>query len=218
MNPALRDALLDACAVLLPVACAGCGAEDRALCDSCRRRLAPEPQRGTLAHGLPVLSALQYSGPVRQMLLAFKEQGRTDLARPLARPLAVLLDALLADPAVPAGVRLGAVPGRRAAFRRRGYDPVSLLLRRAGFRPDRVLVHTRAHPDQKLLDRTARAANLVESMAARRRLSGGEFILVDDILTTGATLTEAVRAIRGAGGEVRCAVTLAYTPKVFWAA
>lgn len=212
MNSTLQRALLDAWAVLSPVSCAGCDADDRALCPACRAALALDLRRGALADGTPVFSALRYSGPVRRTILAFKEQGRTDVARALARPLSQVLG-LAVEHAARAGaeVRLTTVPSTRAAYRRRGYDPVALLVAKAGGHPVRLLRHTRAHQAQKSLGQAERSRNLVGSLAARHPRFGS--IVVDDIMTTGATLTEAVRAIRAAGGQVDAAVTLAFTER-----
>jgi ComF family protein len=216
MNEALQDtldglqnALLDAWSVLSPVSCAGCGADDRALCPACRGALSADLRRHELPDGTPVFSALRYSGPARTVILAFKEQGRTDLARALARPLRQVLHTALAG----RPTRLTTVPSTRAAYRRRGYDPVTLLVRKAGERPVRLLRHIRAHEAQKTLGRSERSRNLVGSLAARHP-QPGTVIIVDDIMTTGATLTEAVRAIRAAGGAVTAAVTLAYTERI----
>ena len=105
------------------------------------------------------------------------------------------------------------MPSTRAAYRRRGYDPVALLVARAGGHPVRLLRHTRVHEAQKSLGQAERSRNLVGSLAARRR-GPGSLVVVDDIMTTGATLTEAVRAIRAAGGRVAAAVTLAFTERI----
>lgn len=201
----LRDALLDAWAVLMPVDCAGCGTPDRALCGDCLAALHPEATPRVTAGGLRVVSALRYEGVVRRVILALKEQERTDVAAALAVPFAA---------ALPLGVAFAAVPTSRAAYRRRGYDPVALLLRRAGSRHERVLVHTRSTSRQKALGAGERAANLRGALVARRSLAGRSFMLVDDILTTGATLDEAARAIRAAGGEVVGGATLAFTPRL----
>jgi hypothetical protein len=68
----IRDAVLDALAVLLPVDCAGCGAPDRALCSGCRRSLEPEVSSRLVAPDLRVWSGLEYEGVPRAVMLAFK--------------------------------------------------------------------------------------------------------------------------------------------------
>ena len=214
----LRGALLDAWSVLMPVSCAGCGAPDRGLCAVCRAELEARPELHSLPDGTPVLSALRYAGTVRSTIVAFKEGGRTDIASALAAPLAAALGAAWQEGGSRASggtLELVTVPTSRAAWRRRGYDPVALLVRKAGLRPARrALVQVRSHEDQKRLDRQARGRNLVGAFRARHQLTGRAVILVDDVLTTGATLTEAARAIRANGGMVVSVVTLAFTPRL----
>jgi len=206
----LTDALRDAVSLLLPVECAGCGADGRALCSDCRGALTGDvTQRFT--GGLSVHTALRYEGRVRRVMLAFKQQDRTDAAAALAAPLAeAVAVALAAHP----GAELALVPTSRSAYRRRGYDPVRLLTRRAGLRVEGVLDHTRRTGTQKTLSLEARATNLAGAFVAKRRLDGRHLVVVDDILTSGATLVEAARAIRAAGGEVTGAATLAFTPRL----
>jgi predicted amidophosphoribosyltransferase len=126
------------------------------------------------------------------------------------------------------------VPSTRSARRRRGHDPVRVLaelaarrLRREG-RPvavAAVLRTGRALEDQAGLSAAERAANLSAAFlvagaggpAPRRVLEpstvlAGPVVLVDDIVTTGATLAEAARALRAAGARVPLAVTIAATP------
>jgi len=164
-----------------------------------------------------VLSALRYEGAVRRTILSFKEQGRTDLARALSRPLRLALtEAAGAVPPVPGErLELCTVPPSREAWRRRGYSPVELLLGSAGFRAAHVLAQVGFHEDQKVLGSAARRRNLEGSLVSRRPLTGRRFIVVDDILTTGSTITEVVRAVREAGGTVACGATLAFTPRLF---
>lgn len=216
MPSPLHEAVLDALAVLLPVECAGCGRPDRALCPACRARLAAPPSLHRIADGTPVLSALRYEGPVRRAILSFKEQGRTDLARALSRPLrGAVAEAARAVPPVPGErLELCTVPPSREAWRRRGYCPIDFLLASAGFRAAHVLAQVGFHEDQKVLGRVARRKNLEGSLVSRRSLAGRRFIVVDDILTTGSTITEAARAVREAGGTVACCATLAFTPRL----
>lgn len=205
---ALQRALAEATALLLPVDCAGCGAPDHALCPDCRRQLHPAvvPQR--TPGGVPVRSGLRYQGTARRVLLALKEQQRTDLAEVLAVPLAAAL-AGCAE-----GAEVVPVPSSRSAYRRRGYDPVRLLLSRTGRRGSRVLLPARHTARQKTLGVQQRRQNLHGAMIARGPLTGRAFVIVDDVLTTGATVDEAARALRAAGATVLGAATAAWTPRL----
>lgn len=211
----LRDAALDALAVLFPVDCVGCGAADRTLCPGCRAALLPAPVEHALADGTPIVSALRYEGIVRRILLAFKEEGRTDAARALAGPLRTAIEQAARRPGTSPGtaIELCTIPGTTRALRRRGYRPVEVLLRSAGFRSARVLERAATTAEQKSLGRGDRERNLHGSLRARGSLRGRRFLLVDDVLTTGATLGEAARAIRAGGGEVVAGATLAFTPR-----
>lgn len=210
MGSRISGALLDAFAVLLPVDCAGCGSADRSLCEHCQLELQPAVTPRTLPDGSTVFTALRYEGVVRRTLLALKESGRTDVVKPLSSSLS----AAVIRAAVP-GAEFLSVPTSRAAWRRRGYDPVALLCKRAGFESAKVLRASRATLSQKTLGFDDRALNLHESMRSRGPLRGRAFILVDDVVTTGATLAEAARAVRAAGGEVVGQAALAFTPRLF---
>ena len=69
--------------------------------------------------------------------------------------------------------------------------------------------------DQKALGVADRAENRAGAFTATRRLDGRTFLIVDDVLTTGATIADAARAIEAAGGVVAGAATLAFTPRLF---
>ena len=207
----IRGAFLDALAVIAPIECAGCARPDRALCVDCASALVPHVSTHELSVAGPVWAALAYDGAVRRVILAFKEHDRTDARLPLARALAAAVDQATATTRADAVV---AVPSSRAGLRRRGYDPVASLLTRSGVRPLRALVPARAGSAQKSLSLAARRANREGSLRARFSLAGVRVLLVDDILTTGATLDEAARAVGDAGGEVCGAAVLAFTPKL----
>jgi predicted amidophosphoribosyltransferase len=157
------------------------------------------------------VSALAYAGVVQPVIVAFKNEGRTNLAAPLA---AALREAVAAAVAEVEGDDLLLVPmarTRRSAVER-GYDPVRLLLRRAGLPHIDALRLVRRPEDQLRLGREERFANLDGVSAARVPLAGRRVLLVDDVVTTGATIAEATRSVHAAGGHVLGAATVASTP------
>ncbi|MDF2710455.1 MAG: phosphoribosyltransferase [Nonomuraea muscovyensis] len=211
--------------LLLPQRCVGCGATGEPFCGPCLARLA-EPARRPPAPrpaGLPdCWSAADYAGPVRRAVIAYKERAQVTLAAPLAEALACTVATALAraHPAT-SGVVLVPVPSARRTRRVRGHDPVGRLATRAarlltayGHRAAAraVLVPVRRVADQAGLDARRRAANLAGSLDVAGHLAPAlPVVLVDDLVTTGATLSEAARALRSRGAEVLFAATVAAT-------
>lgn len=142
-----------------------------------------------------------------------KDDGETVLARPLGSALGEVVDVLEARPDADRPLHLVPIPTSVTAFRRRGYRVPELLIRRAGRLPDRLLVLRGRRTDQRGLDSESRAENVRGSMRARRALEGETVVLVDDVVTTGATFDEAARALTDAGAHVLTAVALAATPR-----
>ena len=209
--------MLDAVAVVLPVVCSGCGAPDRSICPVCRGILRGSvPTRRMLeAEGgaVDVWSAHPYEGIASQVILAYKNAGRTDAASELADSLKRALEAALACIDLRDGrkIRVAAIPTSRRALRARGYDPNAALLRRLGVRTRSPLTLVRQTDDQTGLGRDDRWFNTAGSMGLARSVKGDRFLVIDDVFTTGATLTEAIRVLRDAGAEVVGAATIANT-------
>jgi predicted amidophosphoribosyltransferase len=207
----LHEALLD---LVLPRRCAGCAVPGVALCPGCRAELAAAPL-GVLTDGPrrlpPLAAAAPYAGAVRGVLLAHKEHGRLALVRPLGAALAAAAACL--EP--PPGTVVVPVPSSPAAVRARGHDHARRLARDAARRlrlPSRALLTpVRAIADSAGLGAAERAANLRGALSARRRLDGVVVLVVDDVVTTGASLREAVRALRAAGARVHGVATVAVT-------
>ncbi|NHC13032.1 ComF family protein [Motilibacter deserti] len=226
----LRRAARALVGLVLDDGCAGCGLPDiPLLCDGCARALAA-PARPAVPcpppPGLPPSWATAaYAGAARSVLAAYKEDGRAALARPLGAALGrSVVQALGAHPAVQpaAPVLLVPVPSAPAAVRRRGRDPVRVLARRATQEARRaghpvrlapVLRLRRRVADSAGLDAGARARNLDGAHEVPARLAGlvvaARVVVVDDVLTTGATLAEASRALRAAGADVLAVAAVA---------
>jgi predicted amidophosphoribosyltransferase len=208
----LAEALLD---LVLPRRCAGCAVPGAALCADCRAALAAPPL-GRVLDGPrrlpPLAAAAPYGGPVRGVLIAHKERGRTALARPLGAALAAAIAALGPAP----GTVVVPVPSSPSAVRARGHDHARRLAAAAarplGLPSRRLLAQARPVADSAGLSAAERAENLRGALVARRPLTGVEALVVDDVVTTGASLREAVRALRAAGAVVRGVAVVAVTP------
>ncbi|WP_186317709.1 phosphoribosyltransferase family protein [Curtobacterium sp. 9128] len=199
-------ALVAVLALFLPVTCLGCGSPDRAVCPDCRAALAASPRRVRLVAGVRLDAAFEYEGLVRTLLLELKLRGRTDVAALLGRRTAALVRQALA--ASPPGTVVARIPPSPRGRRRRGFDTVVLLLATGGVRGTRPLRRRRgATAGQKERSALERVDATVESLRAER-FRGRDVVVVDDVVTTGVTMAEAVRAVRAAGGRVtRCVAT-----------
>ncbi len=203
----LRGALAEALSLVFPTWCAGCDLPGVPLCTDCAAALAPDPRSRRLPDGLRVHSAFAFEGVAARVIRALKEEGRTPLARPLGAALRAAAQAADAG----GDVHVVPVPTSRAALRRRGYRVAELVATRAGLAPERLLVAAAPSADQRGLGRAERAGNVAGTMRARR-VAGLRIVLVDDVVTTGATLAEAVRTLRDGGADVLAAATIAATP------
>ena len=221
------DAALD---LLLGGRCAGCARPGRPWCEECRGRAHGVPTVvGSLGRAGVVVAAGPYAPPLSAAIVHHKERGVQSLADPLGRRLADAVRAVLeVGPAAPPDgmVVLVPVPSRASAVRERGHDPTARLVDRAARHlrgagvPARTaaLLRLRARVrDQADLDAAQRAANLAGALAvdlrAHRALARAcpraRLVLCDDVVTTGATLREGLRALGGVGLPVAGAAVVA---------
>jgi predicted amidophosphoribosyltransferase len=225
----------------LPTACGGCGAPGATWCARCAeetsrvafgggpRQVCPVP---CPAGHPPTWAASPYDLSVRAALVAYKDGDRRDLEMVLSPMLSdAMAAALAADPRLRAVLASGnepvfvvPVPSSPAAVRRRGDAPLELLARAAvaqSGHPERELLVSpalrlrRRVADQAGLNHLERATNLEHAMQVQPRwrtsVRGVSCLLVDDVLTTGATLVEAARALREAGAGYVAAAAVAAT-------
>ena len=221
--------------LLLGSSCHGCHAPAWTLCDGCRAdlaALAPRPARPEpCPPGFPrTWTAGSYDVLARGLVSAHKERSALGLTRVLGERLALAVLALLEEAGElepPTGadrsVLLVPVPSARRAVRARGFDAGLALARAAAHRlPDAragpLLTSTRRVADQSGLGAAERQANLAGALRLRadsgwwrRSAARGPVVVVDDVVTSGASLTEAVRALGVGGVPVLGAATVAAT-------
>lgn len=201
--------------LLLGAGCPGCGEPEFTICRDCRSQLSTatvRPVQRELGLQLPpTLSCGSYVAPLSRLLVAHKDGGAWYLAGLLGGLLAAAITALQPPP----GTVLVPVPSDPSAVRTRGYDHAHALSaaagRRVGLPSRRVLRRARAAHDQAARGRTARLHAQWGTMVARP--GAGRVIVVDDIVTTGSTAAEAVRALRAAGHQVHGLATVSDTPR-----
>lgn len=221
------------CETLWPTRCALCDRPGAVLCPRCERRLPYNdfwracPRCGA-PYGArqcdfcnPVMlqrigcgelpfdgcaSATLFTDATGQLVRLFKDQGEQRLAEVLGRLMVQVLPPGWAPDAVVF------VPASRAAVRRRGFDHGELLGRQVAARAHLECLPLLERPrtrDQRRLSAQGRIANLSRRFAVQGPIPRGGLLLVDDVMTTGATLCAAAEALRSAGCPVLYALTFA---------
>lgn len=215
------------CETLWPTRCAVCDKPGDVLCEDCRARLAfVDRWRACPTCGAPwgliqcdncsaaaisgqdtpspCISALRLGQAESTIIRTFKDKGEQRLARDLA---GFLFDALPPLWLTWANM-LTFIPATKEARRRRDFDHMELVARELSKRcniPMRQLLAEPRSKDQRSLGRKGRQQNMEGRFTARERCDGLRVLLIDDVFTTGATLTDAKRALEEAGAEVRLA-------------
>lgn len=216
----LADRTLDAA---FPATCPGCGHEGAPICQVCLPALdARLEQPGGVPLGMPAeipVALLQvewcasFTGVVRDALHALKYGGERRLAEPLGRAVARRWDRAGAG-----GDLIVAVPVHATRARQRGYDQAALIAtvaaRHLGLPFAPLLVRRRETIAQFDLDRAERSTNVAGAFglaAGRERTTVGSrwVVLVDDVMTTGATLAACASVLLEAGALAVSAVTVA---------
>lgn len=202
--------------LVLPRSCLGCGAGGAGVCAQCldvRPVVRYVPGLGAV-HG-----AASYGGAVRAAIIHYKDRRRRDLRAVLAALLGSAVAAARASAAHDSGpVRplLVPIPSTQRAARDRGGDHMRRLAISAG-RAERVrsapiLRVNRPIEDAARLGAQARRDNIAGAYVCRTSARAGPVILVDDVITTGASLLEAARTLRTAGYRVEGVAVIAIVP------
>jgi ComF family protein len=214
--------------LLLGARCHGCGVAWWGVCPDCRQLLSARRPRWTRPDPCPTgfpptITSSAYDSVLRGLINAHKERQALGLTRILADRLAGAVHALLSEVAHGADepVVLVPVPSAARVVRSRGFDATLAMARSAAGRlrsryPTTVaatLVQSRGVRDQAGLDAPAREANLAGGFRLRGPVPTRHAVLVDDLVTTGSSLTEAARVLRQAGVPVIGAATVAATER-----
>jgi ComF family protein len=217
-NNAIRGAANATLAIVLAPDCAACGSvlEEPLrgpVCPACWRAVVTTPLswQSPLHSSLDsVMSAAPYDGVLREIIHAWKFEGRQSLARPLAELVRRQCAPVLEGAGVVAAVPM--TPWRKW---RRGFNQTEDLARRLGMPHRRLLARWRPRPAQSSLPSALRRRNLEASIVVppwqRSAIAGRVIVLVDDVITTGATLDACASAPKQAGAKEVRAVTLALT-------
>jgi ComF family protein len=214
--------------LLLGASCGGCGRPWWGLCPRCRQEIGSRTPFVTTPFpcpdGFPVtVSSSPYDRLLRRVINAHKERQALILTRFLAERLALSVQTLLVKQTYSTRVNeiiLVPVPSAARAVRQRGFDATQAMARLAARRlrvryPITVrsaLAQAREVADQAGLGAQARQQNLAGAFRLRRPLrTDAAVIVVDDLVTTGSSLTEGARVLRKAGIQVLGAATVAAT-------
>lgn len=185
-------------------ACVRCnepGTHASGVCPRCTRR----PPKFKVA-----FARLEHSGAVARAIHRFKYEGHPELARPLGAMLMAGARQFLVRPqdwVVP-------IPLHATRYRERGYDQTALLAVEVA-RVGRMVLHdealTRVKPTSRQVGQSdeEREANVAGAFEASPKVKGARVLLIDDVLTTGATANEAARALLEAGALEVQVLTLA---------
>jgi predicted amidophosphoribosyltransferase len=202
--------------------CSGCSAPGTVLCSECESALKPAPEVHEYLihsglHWLPTAYSGAYRGALRRVLYTYKDHHIPELAFYLSPLLAAAISEVREHIGAGPLLRVVPIPSRTSAIRRRGFDPVHELLRSMGTHQlggvlAPWLQDVRGKGASKRLDRTSRLhASTAAFTVTRNLVRGAEVIIVDDIITTGSTVSEAARTLEKAGARVRGIAAIAHT-------
>ncbi len=191
--------------MLFEVRCPVCGASGAAPCDRCARRLKAAPALPTPKDVDGCVAALSYTGAGRELVARLKYRNARVSVPGLADAIAALVDPATVDVVTWA-------PTSAVRRRERGFDQARLLARavaRRLHRPCRALLKRSPGPPQTGRPKRDRVngPNFTATRKAPKRV-----LLIDDVITTGATVSAAARALRSAGASEIRAAAAARTP------
>ena len=190
--------------LLFPSRCLSCGAVGTSICSLCRSKWNPHIYRRNI-QGFWVYSSIPYSPTAQKIILGAKEAGYKAADNLVIEAMMKSLYFFTKERGD--GV-LVPIPSRKNARRVRGRDFIGHLALQLNYASENALVIHKSVRDQSRLTHDQRMKNL-DSAFRVSEIPSGDVILIDDIVTSGATLLEAKRAFQRRGITVKGAITAA---------
>lgn len=188
--------------LIFPTRCIACGVLGISICSDCRSGWNPHIYRRVVG-SFYSYSSIPYSTIAQKVILASKENSLKEADRLVVEALEKSLFYFYRErgraPLVP-------IPARKGSLRRRGRDYILELTKLMNVESIQLLSVTRSVRDQSALPHHKRGENVHHAFKAIH-CDVGEVILIDDIVTSGATLLEAQRALQRRGVAVKGAIT-----------
>ncbi|MFV0429588.1 MAG: ComF family protein [Arachnia sp.] len=210
----MSSLLSSAANLLLGARCPLCQATAWGVCAQCQARLKHQTPTAVSRPGieLPIIAAHDYRPDIQRLVPRFKDDGALHLERFLAGRLAAALASLSCGPSV----IVVPIPSAPSSVRRRGVDHMRrLACVAAGLENQRwapLLIRLPRRRQQRGLDRSARQTNASGAMVARGTVT--QVVLVDDVVTSGASLREGHRALKHAGVTVVGAAVIGHADRL----
>lgn len=213
--------------VLAPHPCYGCGKVGVLLCPNCKYNITHEPFAGCILCQIPQKDGIcpNHGSPIERSFVVGARNGPLEDAinglkfnnvKSVAKVLAELLDDTL--PLLPASTHIVPIPTVRSHVRRRGYDQVALIARHfaqlRGLPVSHLLIRktsTTQHTEGREMRKTQAAAAFGLASSKDTTRVAGPYLLIDDIITTGATVSAAAEQLTNTGATVWVAA-IAYQP------
>lgn len=186
-------------AEIFPVFCVGCEKFNEFLCISCAKSVQLNDLQSRT--GFEFYSGFAYEGVMATTLSKFKDKHQFGYGRVIAKHFQNSFQ-------IDSGLPVLVPPSTKASFRKRGFDPSYELAKQAGLNVTKRLRRIKQTLDQQNLDFDQRQSNQDNAFQLSEP---GKYILFDDVITTGATVREMIRAVEAAGGEVSKVVALCST-------
>ncbi len=205
--------------IIFPSRCIGCSKLGISICSECRKHWHPHVYKREISWSedkFPVLSAIEYSPIASRVLLSAKESQIRAADQLIVKGIVHALKIFVNQPS---SAVLVPIPSRKSANRKRGrnflYEITSQVAFQVGLPIYSALIHNRRVRDQSQLNIINRSENVSGAFAIDPKFTaqfltgntGPKIIVIDDLITTGATLSEAIRALGTAGFTVLGAVT-----------